>query len=95
MRTFSSYGPVDTDLHYYVPRILLVDQLYQQLYGDAPNKGGHYITVWAPPQTGKTWLLQQVAQRLRATERLAMRTAKFLKHPTLMSLPGFRFTLCS
>ena len=67
MRKFSSYGPVDTDLHYYVQRTALVDHLYQQVCGDDPNKGGHYITVWAPRQTGKTWLLLQVVQRLRAT----------------------------
>ncbi|MCP4108110.1 MAG: hypothetical protein GY749_21615, partial [Desulfobacteraceae bacterium] len=55
MRKFSSYGPVDTDLHYYVPRKELVDRAYTQLKGVIPDKGGHYITVWAPRQTGKTW----------------------------------------
>jgi AAA-like domain len=65
MRKFSSYGPVDLDLHYYAPRTELIEQTYHQLRGADPAKGGHYITVWAPRQTGKTWLLQQVVQRLR------------------------------
>ena len=65
MRKFSSYGPVDTDLHYYAPRTELIEQTCQQLVGEAPEKGGHYVTVWAPRQTGKTWLLQRVVQRLR------------------------------
>ncbi|MDM8562531.1 AAA-like domain-containing protein [Candidatus Marithioploca araucensis] len=60
MRRFSSYGPVDKELHYYVPRQELIEGAFQQLLGDDPNKGGHYITVWAPRQTGKTWIMQQV-----------------------------------
>jgi hypothetical protein len=27
-----------------------------------PNKGGHYFTLWAPRQTGKTWLMREVTQ---------------------------------
>ena len=65
MRKFSSYGPVDTDLHYYVPRTALIDQACLQLLGEKADRGGHYITIWAPRQTGKTWLLQQVVQRLK------------------------------
>ncbi len=65
MRKFSSYGPVDTDLHYYVPRKELVDRAYTQLKGVIPDKGGHYITVWAPRQTGKTWIMQQVTEKIR------------------------------
>jgi len=65
MRKFSSYGPVDPELHYYVPRQELVDFAYQQLLGDNPNKGGHYITVWAPRQTGKTWIMQEVFFKLQ------------------------------
>jgi hypothetical protein len=42
MRKFSSYGPIDRELHYYVPRNELVDSAYQQLLGDNPKKGGHY-----------------------------------------------------
>ncbi|MEK8015673.1 MAG: AAA-like domain-containing protein [Candidatus Parabeggiatoa sp.] len=65
MRKFSSYGPVDPELHYYVPRQEWVDGAYQQLLGENPNKGGHYITVWAPRQTGKTWIMQEVFFKLR------------------------------
>jgi hypothetical protein len=65
MRKFSSYGPVDTDLHYYVPRNALVEQGLTQLVGEAPDKGGHYITVWAPRQCGKTWIMIQILRRLQ------------------------------
>ncbi|OQY55590.1 MAG: hypothetical protein B6247_07035 [Candidatus Parabeggiatoa sp. nov. 2] len=59
MRKFSSYGPIDQELHYYVPRQELVNFVYQHLLGDNPDNGGHYISVWAPPQTGKTWIMLQ------------------------------------
>jgi len=65
MRKFSSYGPVDPELHYYVPRQELVDFAHQQLLGDNPDKGGHYITVWAPRQTGKTWIMREVFFKLQ------------------------------
>jgi len=66
MRKFSSYGPVDTDLHYYAPRQALIEQAIADLVGADPTKGGHYITVWAPRQRGKTWLLQQALRRLQS-----------------------------
>jgi hypothetical protein len=69
MRKFSSYGPIDTDLHYYAPRQALVDQALTNLLGENPIKGGHYITVWAPRQRGKTWIFQQVFHRLRSEPR--------------------------
>jgi hypothetical protein len=56
MRRFSSYGPLDKEVHYYAPREELIEFAYNQLMGDNPRKGGHYITVWAPRQTGKTWI---------------------------------------
>ncbi len=59
MRRFWSYGPVNSKLHYYAPREELVDRAYGSLVGDNPDEGGHYITVWAPRQTGKSWLMQQ------------------------------------
>jgi hypothetical protein len=65
MRKFSSYGPVDTDLHYYVPRQELIDRACHQLVGEDPDKGGHYITVWAPRQRGKTWVMQQVVGKVK------------------------------
>lgn len=64
MRKFSSYGPVDKDLHYYVPRKALIDRVCTQLVGEKPEQDGHYITVWAPRQMGKTWVMQQVLSRL-------------------------------
>ena len=65
MRKFSSYGPVDIDMNYYAPRTELIEKAYSNLVGEDPQKGGHYFTVWAPRQTGKTWLMQQVVQRIR------------------------------
>ena len=69
MRTFSSYGPIDTTLHYYAPRKELLDFGHRQLVGSNPEKGGHYITVWAPRQTGKTWALNNILFKLRSDER--------------------------
>ena len=69
MRKFSSYGPIDTDLHYYAPRKALLAHAYTQLMGDDPEKGGHYITVWAPRQVGKTWTMQQILFQLRRDDR--------------------------
>jgi hypothetical protein len=60
MRKFSSYGPIDRELHYYVPRQALIDVSIQQLKGENLNKGGHYITIWASRQTGKTWIMREV-----------------------------------
>lgn len=65
MRRFSSYGPVHPDLHYYAPRKELIEIAYTQLMGENPQKGGHYFTVWAPRQTGKTWIMQEVLFRMR------------------------------
>lgn len=66
MRTFSSYGPIDKDNHYYAPRTEVLNYTWRQLIGEDPDKGGHYITVWAPRQSGKTWVMQQVVARLQA-----------------------------
>ena len=63
MRKFFSYGPIDIDLHYYAPRNTLFDKAYTQLIGENPEKGGHYVTAWAPRQTGKTWLMQQIVKK--------------------------------
>ncbi|MFQ5616993.1 MAG: ATP-binding protein, partial [Anaerolineales bacterium] len=37
--------------------------------GENPAKGGHYITVWAPRQAGKTWVMQNVLWRLQKDDR--------------------------
>ncbi|MCP5105187.1 MAG: hypothetical protein GY950_17490 [bacterium] len=65
MRRFSSYGPIDTDSHYFAARKKLIDRAYTQLVGENPVKGGHYITTWAPRQAGKTWVMQEVMQKIR------------------------------
>ncbi|MBF0200781.1 MAG: hypothetical protein HQK66_05615, partial [Desulfamplus sp.] len=76
MRHFSSYGPVNHQEHFCVERNDLVKYCMNQLIGKTaekptgnptgqeigtPEKGGHYFTIWAPRQTGKTWLMHQVA----------------------------------
>jgi hypothetical protein len=63
MRRFHSYGPVDEEIHFCVPRRELVESCVQQLIG-VPSKGGHYFTLWAPRQTGKTWLMRQAQQKI-------------------------------
>ncbi|MEZ4660302.1 MAG: hypothetical protein R2911_22310, partial [Caldilineaceae bacterium] len=71
MRKFSSYGPIDTKLNYYVPRQALIDAAVGHLAGEDPTRGGHYITVWAPRQRGKSWILLQAMLQLRADARHA------------------------
>ncbi len=69
MRDFSSYGSIDRELHYYVPRKQLINNAFQQLLGKNPDKGGHYITVWAPRQTGKTWVMQEVVSTIEQDDQ--------------------------
>jgi hypothetical protein len=64
MRRFSSYGPVSKESHYYVPRTELLRTARASLLGDNPAEGGHYITVWASRQSGKSWLLRELAWEL-------------------------------
>ncbi len=66
MRRFHSYGPVDSEEHFCVSRTELLRNCTEQLVGN-PEKGGHYFTIWAPRQTGKTWLMRQVRKEI--TER--------------------------
>lgn len=63
MRRFHSYGPVDCRYHFCVERRELVESCLNQLVG-VPEEGGHYFTIWAPRQTGKTWLMRQVTQEI-------------------------------
>jgi len=65
MRKFSSYGPPNNKLHYYAPREALIANALTQLKGDAPEEGGHYITVWASRQTGKSWVMREVVLTLQ------------------------------
>ena len=69
MRKFSSYGPVNNASNYYAPREELIEKTYVNLIGENPAEGGHYFTVWAPRQTGKTWLMQQILHRLQQDPR--------------------------
>ena len=69
MRKFSSYGPINTKLHYYAPRKELMQRAHLQLTGEIPEEGGHYITVWAPRQTGKSWAMNNVLFKLRSDKR--------------------------
>ncbi|MDM8526569.1 ATP-binding protein [Anaerolineales bacterium HSG24] len=64
MRTFSSYEEISTNVNYYVPRKELIEWGYNQLLGDEPEYGGHYITVWAARQTGKSWVMRQIVDRI-------------------------------
>ncbi|OQX01915.1 MAG: hypothetical protein BWK80_59005 [Desulfobacteraceae bacterium IS3] len=63
MRRFHSYGPVDCSEHFCIPRKELIQNCTEQLAGN-PEKCGHYFTVWAPRQTGKTWLMLQVKKEI-------------------------------
>ncbi|CAN2039816.1 AAA ATPase domain-containing protein [Candidatus Magnetomoraceae bacterium gMMP-15] len=69
MRKFFSYGSLDPSLNYYAPRKELIQRAYTQIMGENPEKGGHYITVWAPRQTGKTWAMQQILWGLQKDEQ--------------------------
>ncbi|MCX6581250.1 MAG: AAA-like domain-containing protein [Candidatus Aminicenantes bacterium] len=69
MRKFSSYGPIINASNYYAPREELIEKTYINLIGENPAEGGHYFTVWAPRQTCKTWLMQQIYFRLLKDER--------------------------
>jgi len=39
------------------------------LKGEEFEEGGHYITIWAPRQTGKTWIMQEVVSRIEQDEQ--------------------------
>jgi len=84
MRYFSSYGPVKRNEHFYVHRTNLINHTYQQLMGNNSSKDGHYITVWAPRQTGKTWIMQEVFDKIKQNDSyeivfMDMQSAKEIK----------------
>ena len=54
MIKFSSYGPVDTDIHFYAPRQSLINRTYNELTGEKLLKGGHYITDYEDQDAGVT-----------------------------------------
>jgi len=64
MRKFTSYGMIKTKKHYYAPRHEIMKQTINQLIDDSEDDG-HYITIWAPRQTGKTTIMHQVVEQIR------------------------------
>ncbi|MBM4320545.1 MAG: hypothetical protein FJ125_11440, partial [Deltaproteobacteria bacterium] len=64
MRHFSSYGPVNPKVHFALERRWLVEHCVEQLVGSA-GEGGHYFTIHAPQQSGKTWLMRQAVEEIR------------------------------
>jgi hypothetical protein len=85
MRKFSSYGPINNAENYYAPREELIENAYFNLTGKNSRESGHYFTVWAPRQTGKTWLMQQVVQRIKKENQynvamISLQAAKDIKN---------------
>ena len=66
MRHFHSYGPVSSEAHFCVPRKELVNACAERLIGGAGEEGGHYFTIWAPRQTGKTWLMREAKKEIES-----------------------------
>ncbi len=62
-RIFSSYGTVIPSNHYFAPRLELIEKGKNLLIGD--DKGGHYITVWASRQSGKSTTLINVFSEIK------------------------------
>ena len=69
MRKFLSYGAPNKKSDYYVPREALITSAITQLKGEELDEGGHYITVWAPRQTGKTWVMQEVVSNIEQDDQ--------------------------
>jgi len=67
-RKFSSYGPVNAKYEYCAPREELIQTAVNQLVGENSEQGGHYFTVWAPRQTGKTWVMWQTMYRINTLD---------------------------
>ncbi|MCI4626387.1 MAG: AAA-like domain-containing protein [Candidatus Magnetoovum sp. WYHC-5] len=65
MRTFSSYGPVNCQREFCVKREALVEQVLEHIIAE-PDLSGHYFTIWAPRQSGKTWIMRQVKDGILA-----------------------------
>ncbi len=63
VRRFHSYGPVDCRKHFRVERKEMIHDCLKSLVDD-PDDHGQYCTIWAPRQTGKTWLTWQVKKEI-------------------------------
>lgn len=74
MRYFNTFGPIDPQKHYFVPRTSLRNELIAQI------DEGHYFTIFAPRQMGKTTLLRQLSDILAENERYL---------PVLLDFEGF------
>ncbi len=61
MRYFNTYGPVNSQAHFVVPRDALVTDMVAQI-----EQGG-YFTVYAPRQMGKTTLLRRLTSIVEDT----------------------------
>ncbi len=66
-RIFSSYGTVIPCNHYFAPRLKLIEKGKDILIGD--KNGGHYITVWAPRQSGKSTTLMNIFGEIRRNNK--------------------------
>ena len=64
-KIFSSYGTVIKSSHYNAPRLKLIDKAKKLLIGDEAN--GHYITVWASRQSGKSTTLIDTQVAIKKT----------------------------
>ena len=64
MRQFNSYGPVNCKYHFCVERKEFIEKCNEQLIGIA-EEGGHFFTIWAPRQAGKTWLFRQSVKEIK------------------------------
>ncbi|MCP5053004.1 MAG: hypothetical protein GY940_37905 [bacterium] len=68
MRRFSSYGAISPAEHYHAPREALISKACTSLTGNKNSENGHYITVWAPRQCGKSWVMLEAVERIRRTD---------------------------
>ncbi len=71
MRKFSSYGIINKEANYFVPRSGLFQKAYIYLIGENPDSEGHYITVWGPRQSGKSSLLRDIYWKLEQDNRFS------------------------
>ena len=77
MRRFTSYGPVNPKSNFYVERRALVESCVDALVGGPDEEGGHYFTIWAPRQTGKTWVMRRAIEEIRARHGDRFRVGTF------------------
>jgi len=61
-KTFNTQGPINSELHYSVPRTDAVADLVRRI------KDGRYVVIFAPRQTGKTTLFQQALEMISDEE---------------------------